>query len=294
MFLTFLFSTDVYVAFFWLMMIGLVLVGGIYAVHELKKRIHEKHVQFVIENSQLLKKIDELNAKYHFHVISDPYVYREVLTSKTAYDKTKIGDVLDTVLSSREIYIRQYIEWANENKIRYRMYCNEYERIMQENDTSATYYKENTFFAEIEYGLCLDKKDRATNSVVVTFFMKVIKQYTSPQGRNHYEDSRTYTAEHLLTEMDRLRYQKEHQREASAQRSAERAKMTDSLRYDILRRDGFKCCICGATAEDGIKLHVDHIKPVAKGGKTEKSNLRTLCDRCNHGKGAKYTPNGKN
>lgn len=36
-----------------------------------------------------------------------------------------------------------------------------------------------------------------------------------------------------------------------------------------------------------MKLHVDHIMPISKGGKTEPSNLRTLCIDCNLGKGAK-------
>lgn len=63
--------------------------------------------------------------------------------------------------------------------------------------------------------------------------------------------------------------------------------MTKSMRYDVLKRDGFRCKICGATEEDGIKLHVDHIIPVSKGGKTEMDNLRTLCNICNSGKGAK-------
>jgi len=67
----------------------------------------------------------------------------------------------------------------------------------------------------------------------------------------------------------------------------QRRLLNDSLRYDILRRDGFRCQICGATAKDGYKLHVDHIVPVSKGGLTEPSNLRTLCERCNMGKGAK-------
>jgi len=67
----------------------------------------------------------------------------------------------------------------------------------------------------------------------------------------------------------------------------QRALMTDSLRYDILKRDGFRCKICGATAADGVKLHVDHIVPVSKGGRTDPQNLRTLCERCNMGKGAK-------
>ena len=67
----------------------------------------------------------------------------------------------------------------------------------------------------------------------------------------------------------------------------QRRLMTDSLRYDILVRDGFRCKICGASAADGVKLHVDHILPVSKGGKTVESNLRTLCERCNLGKSTK-------
>lgn len=64
----------------------------------------------------------------------------------------------------------------------------------------------------------------------------------------------------------------------------QRALMTDSLRFDILKRDGYRCRICGAAAGDGVKLHVDHIIPVSKGGETIPSNLQTLCERCNMGK----------
>ena len=65
----------------------------------------------------------------------------------------------------------------------------------------------------------------------------------------------------------------------------QRRLMTDSLRYDVMKRDGFRCVLCGATTkEDNVKLHVDHIIPIAKGGKTELSNLRPLCERCNLGK----------
>lgn len=65
----------------------------------------------------------------------------------------------------------------------------------------------------------------------------------------------------------------------------ERVKMSASLRYEILKRDHFKCVLCGRTpAEDNIKLHVDHIIPISKGGKTEWDNLRTLCQDCNLGK----------
>jgi 5-methylcytosine-specific restriction endonuclease McrA len=67
----------------------------------------------------------------------------------------------------------------------------------------------------------------------------------------------------------------------------ERAKMSQALRYEIIKRDGYKCVVCGRNVFDGIKLHVDHIHPVSKGGKTTRENLRTLCNECNQGKAAR-------
>lgn len=67
----------------------------------------------------------------------------------------------------------------------------------------------------------------------------------------------------------------------------EREAMNDDIRYNVLKRDNFRCRICGATANDGVKLHVDHIVPVSKGGKTVMHNLQTLCERCNKGKSNK-------
>lgn len=67
---------------------------------------------------------------------------------------------------------------------------------------------------------------------------------------------------------------------------AERAKMTSTLRYEVIKRDGYRCRACGFSVKDGARLHVDHIQPVSKGGKSERKNLQTLCAACNLGKGA--------
>lgn len=62
--------------------------------------------------------------------------------------------------------------------------------------------------------------------------------------------------------------------------------ISDKLRYQVLKRDNFKCCACGASpAKDpSIELHIDHIIPWSKGGETTLENLQTLCSRCNLGK----------
>lgn len=64
----------------------------------------------------------------------------------------------------------------------------------------------------------------------------------------------------------------------------ERSKLTPSLRFSILKRDNYHCRICGRGVEDNVKLEIDHIIPVSKGGLTEENNLWVLCQDCNRGK----------
>ena len=63
-----------------------------------------------------------------------------------------------------------------------------------------------------------------------------------------------------------------------------------TMRLFVLERDGFKCRICGRSTADGVKLEVDHIYPVSKGGKTNPDNLWVLCFDCNRGKRDKIIP----
>ena len=67
----------------------------------------------------------------------------------------------------------------------------------------------------------------------------------------------------------------------------QRKLMTPELRRKVMRRDGYTCQICGKRMPDEVGLHVDHIVPIAKGGKTVESNLQVLCSKCNGRKGAK-------
>ncbi len=59
------------------------------------------------------------------------------------------------------------------------------------------------------------------------------------------------------------------------------------LRFEIFRRDKFRCVYCGRGPADGVRLHVDHVRPVSRGGTDDPSNLVTACDECNLGKGNK-------
>ena len=68
--------------------------------------------------------------------------------------------------------------------------------------------------------------------------------------------------------------ERRHRRGSTAQGGYGRA--WQELRKAQLARQPY-CADCGATAD----LTVDHIVPLARGGRGELSNLQTLCRRCN-------------
>ncbi|MBO4667476.1 MAG: HNH endonuclease [Bacilli bacterium] len=55
------------------------------------------------------------------------------------------------------------------------------------------------------------------------------------------------------------------------------------MRFSIYARDGNRCRKCGRRTGD---LEIDHIIPIAKGGKSTYENLQTLCKSCNKKKGS--------
>lgn len=61
----------------------------------------------------------------------------------------------------------------------------------------------------------------------------------------------------------------------------QRKLMTPALRKQIMKRDQYTCQICGKYMPDEVGLHIDHIIPVSRGGKTIPSNLQVLCSKCN-------------
>jgi hypothetical protein len=65
-----------------------------------------------------------------------------------------------------------------------------------------------------------------------------------------------------------------------------RRQIPRSVRFEVFKRDGFKCAYCGAEAPD-VVLHVDHLKPLAKGGSNDITNLVTACGCRNLNKGSR-------
>jgi hypothetical protein len=60
---------------------------------------------------------------------------------------------------------------------------------------------------------------------------------------------------------------------------------TPKLRMAVMKRDRYRCVLCGRNASDNVdvELHVHHIRPFGQRGLTIERNLLTLCHTCHKG-----------
>lgn len=66
-------------------------------------------------------------------------------------------------------------------------------------------------------------------------------------------------------------------------RTTNRAPVSGSIRYQVLKRASFRCELCGISAEEKA-LEVDHITPKNLGGEDSINNYQALCYSCNASK----------
>ena len=67
------------------------------------------------------------------------------------------------------------------------------------------------------------------------------------------------------------------------QKPERREPIPEEVKFEVWRRDGGKCVICGSQKN----LEFDHIIPFSKGGATTTRNLQLLCQECNRHKSDK-------
>jgi len=73
---------------------------------------------------------------------------------------------------------------------------------------------------------------------------------------------------------------------AAFDRRASLGYVSGSVRYEVLKRAGGRCELCGVSIEERA-IEIDHIIPRNHGGSDETTNLQALCYLCNANKGAR-------
>ena len=264
--------------------VGSLIFGGI--KDKVKAKREEKAEWYVKATSTLLRDLQSLNARQSFHDLQKSYPFTFDCYSKPDFDRFDFYTQFCDLCYRKSKDFREILKQAKENRSKYESYEKEYSQILSRIPTSGLGYE----YRDLEKKKLTDLKLTPVCDPQIT----VTKQYITPKGKNHYRLSQGYAIDKIESAINARRDADERERLYKAHIERERALVTDRLRYQVMQRDKFRCQICGASQADGVQLHVDHIKPVSKGGKTEMKNLRTLCDRCNRGKGNLYDKSGVN
>lgn len=252
------------------------------------ERSNELYAILVKDTSLRYKDVLNINSRYDFFDLREEYTYFKSHNSKVQFDRFDYTKYLEELIERDKDFFELVLKATVENNVLMEQYETELMNI-------SPFADKDTFDIK---GMSFSKYRKMEEKVVSNTILdpvlapKVIIEsaYVSPKGRNSYHDSRMFSCSKLAEEYNVVCDNLERRENKGYQRKI----MTDSLRYDIMKRDGFRCVLCGRSARDGVKLHVDHIKPVSKGGKTIPDNLRTLCDTCNFGKSDKYDEYGDN
>lgn len=227
---------------------------------------------WIRKNSQRYVCMRELCSRYQFEKV--PMAASSFqCCSKAEYDRFDFQKRFEDVVEYHIGAFKERLGSVERNQFKLFSFQQEYAQLPNSTYKRKGWIKEEATLCEALY---------PKPSCSFRLYIRVV--YVSPKGRNSYEKEKTYIGEDILSSWDSIQKRRAEERTRQEQIKRERAKVTPGLRYEIMQRDGFRCQICGSEQSDGVKLHVDHIVPVSKGGKTTRENLQTLCDRCNLGK----------
>ncbi len=246
---------------------------------------NKKYKNFVLQNSDSIKKLCAINKEYVFRQYTkNQSLYYKFDNKRNWYNTQPIDffsrDVRNNI--ERWMMLKEDVDFNNELFKKYQEAVqNAYVPI------SENLCKENGFIYKKAKKIEKKQFESLIQKPAMKISILVRLRYVSPKGQVDESKRETFGYVELKRILDSVSTRRVSKETYDRLARAERGILSDSLRYDVLKRDNFRCVLCGMSSKDGAILHVDHIVPVSKGGKTEIDNLRTLCEKCNIGKSNK-------
>ncbi|RJS47429.1 HNH endonuclease [Nocardioides cavernaquae] len=249
--------------------------------------LHRRKI--VKTTSEALAALRDLNGSVAGQLTSEPMLkqrFVDAVSSKSKFDRYSLRDYFLRSVLEYEAYFDGYVS-----------------RRLQVLDIYTDYAKRADYLGLTLLGMTTPERMAQTRYAKVEqrLFTKTklaeprrqarvecVVTYRSPKGQNSYSQSMTWDFESLRLAIAEVRQIQATKQTTQFLRKLERSKMTDRLRADILRRDGYRCRMCGTSAQHGAVLHVDHIVAVSRGGQTVSENLQALCQACNLGKSNRF------
>ena len=246
--------------------------------------IRQKKV--VVGNSLALAELERLNGEYKPQMRHHPPIrhrFMDAVNSKAKFDRYDLGKFFLSRLAAMEGPIQQQVDERLADAATFSAYATKYERLAElrlgRSRSDGLSAKE---FERIERKLFNRRRLREPKAAAD---VRCEVTYTSPQGQNSYRKWLDFDFVQLRQGLEEMRRIRDLRTTTQFLRQQERNRLTVRMRAQILKRDQYRCRMCGATPDHGATLHVDHIFPVSRGGTTTPDNLQTLCQDCNLGKG---------
>ncbi len=261
--------------------IGAAIVLSIFNKKEIERT---KFLEFVDENSLALKKLRKLNEEHKFyeikrrcyeHSYDNENFYNEIacidyLIYKLQFDKREVLDEINKTHYNKTHY-NAYLEEVNKIKT-FGLYANIPGDLNQE---KLLMYEKRMFNREIQ-------------TIIPTYMIRVKLTNTNLNGYEKVNKIKEFGEEiikNLINELNKRNGTFYLNKEIwNAICRVERGRVSNKMRFYILERDHYRCRCCGRSQNE-VDLEIDHIVPIAKGGKSTSDNLQTLCTECNKRKG---------
>ena len=246
----------------------------------------KRYFSFVSENSLCFCSLKEINSRFTFFPqinYDQSYTY----DNEKNYETISCDDYLIYQLQYQAEKIREQIEKIHRNKVEYKKYIAQIKNLQPGNFYTSIGKLKKEKLLKIEKQLCHQTKLSAPTT---QFFLTVTLHCSTINGRRYASKKEIYSDEEILILIQRL-----HNKNGTYYRDrgiwdaicrVERGKVSNKMRFSIYARDGYRCRNCGVSQRYAT-LEIDHIIPIAKGGKSSYDNLQTLCHKCNVEKGDK-------
>ena len=253
--------------------VGIVLSITVFVA--VNSHINKRYTAFVLSHSKAVNTLKGINSKYTFYSIPNFDISQE-------YDNVNFYD--DVTPRDRLIYELQYkkdnvltaIDNTNKNKTVFRQYKGETDHIncFDEYGTAELPFFRSKL-ARIERKIYNSLILQATTNFQIC--VRII--LTNINGELKNAKKFVFPAEQIPEIIEQMKQDNGRYNDEIWQSicRVERAKVSNKMRFAIYNRDGNRCRKCGSTRN----LEIDHIFPISRGGKSEYSNLQTLCHQCN-------------
>lgn len=269
--------------FIWFLIIAFVPLVVFLAIFIPVTAVKKKYESFIFEHSLALRRLSNINARYKFYSIT-PIQFSNSYDNEVFYSKISCKDYLIYRLIYEQSSAKTMMKNAAYNRNLFIKYKEEISNTchMDQYDTTEL-LKNRERLKKTESELFA----KEVKTPIISFFAEVRLTLTNINSAYRASKRGTFAESEIEDIIRRLSLKRGNyylDKEIwDAICRVERGKVTNRMRFAVYERDHYRCRKCGRRTND---LEVDHIIPIAKGGKSTFSNLQTLCHRCNYNKGS--------